>query len=546
MTMTYSSDKQNSPTKPQWTRPEPTWGGRTKGPESVAWLNWAREQQQQTGIRPPIPNSTGLPESSDGLNIAFTDNKLGRPPMRPGGSDWLNGTVGSPYRPPGIPSVREFAVSRPSSPVDGINFDNKKELNKQLAKLDQDLRSAKAQNDGGAIQRLEAKQQAASDVLKAMKAGYTTDEAKQFAQREKEIRQAMQRQAQSRQASDSTGSSPQSRPAPLDKLVKDAMAGGKAGEKAAAALQQRAAAGDPQAADALKDYRQIAQPKSAPAAPQGSFPGGKPFIPAGKSIPGKPGSVSDGKGGWSYPNGSSEAERNAQSQAQWAANKAAINKRSGKPSSSTQPPTQPQSPPKGSRIDPNSQPKKEPTAEEMAVDIDKKNRAREMAAQAAAQREAARKAAKNQDARNAAAQKMGFPNAAAAEKAGIKIGNIGEKVKAPVNSVSGGGGRRGGGRGLTAKERNDLANKRADQAARREDKGGLSDSAFDQKQRDAAKWKVPQLATNPKDKAPNVDAPIPDIQIPDIQIPQIQPTASAGGGARGFFTRADGTVVPIG
>lgn len=246
----------------------------------------------------------------------------------------------------------------------------------------------------------------------------------------------------------------------IDRLVNAAMNSGKAGVNAKDALVQRAAAGDPQALNILKNLN-LAQ-------------NGKPseYIPAGQPVPGKPGSVADGKGGWSYPNqGNSEIKSSKPSD----------------PSKTDEPPTKRsvsgeknpatiQNPGDNRIISSSASPKKEPTAEEMAASIDKQNRAREMAAQAARQREAARKAAENQAARDAAARKMGFPNAAAAEKAGAKIGNIGDKL--PIGGGGGGGGKRGGNRSpqMTAKERNDLADKRADQAAEREDKKRLEES----------------------------------------------------------------------
>ncbi len=199
------------------------------------------------------------------------------------------------------------------------------------------------------------------------------------------------------------------------------------------------------------------------------------------------------------------------------------------------------SPPPNQQIKSSASPSKPPTAEEMAAEMDKRNRAREMAAQAAAQREAARKAAENQAARDAAARKMGFPNAAEAEKAGAKIGNIGDKL--PIGGGGGGGGKRGGNRSpqMTAKERNDLAAKRAAEAARREDMGGLSDSAYAQKQRDA-QWKNTPKMSDPKNQ-PSVPAADPwqynvpqsdgfggPIPMPDVPLPQIGSSASAGGG----------------
>lgn len=155
----------------------------------------------------------------------------------------------------------EAIIERPSAlPVMGLNFDNKKELNKQLAKLDQDLRNAIAQKDGGAIQRFTQIQQAANDVLKAMKAGYSASEAQDFAAREAEIRQAQQRY-----------------PNPAPQAARNALpaAGtkipGKPGDGSMAALQQRAAAGDPQASQILsvlgKDTPSTAQGNKVPTAP---------------------------------------------------------------------------------------------------------------------------------------------------------------------------------------------------------------------------------------------------------------------------------------
>lgn len=340
--------------------PEPAWGGATRGPESLRWLEWARQN--------------GATQPSQGAS---------RPPMRPGGgpggADWLNGTVGTPGRPSQNSPLMDYASARPTV---------------------------------------------------------------------------------------TTTSSPQ-----LNKLAADAAAGGRAGDEAKAALTQRAAAGDPQAANTLQTLNVgMVSPQEADRILR-EDPNKYDRMKRAGQIPGNQ-KIYD------------EAVRDAQKMAGSRPSSAASQPR---PESRIIQPTSGQN----QNISASgSGPRKEPTAGEMAAQMDKQNRAKEMAAQAAQQRAAARKAEENQAARDAAARKMGFPNAAAAEKAGARIGNIGDKL--PIGG--GGGGRRGGGRGgsggrgLTAKERNDLAAKRADQAARRVDSRGYADSAYRDYNADAAKW----------------------------------------------------------
>lgn len=75
---------------------EPVWNGRTRGPESVRWLNWSQKVQEQTGVRPPSPSQ------SIGLKPGFIAPK----PVSPG-------TVGSTPATPGATS------SQASTPAPG-------------------------------------------------------------------------------------------------------------------------------------------------------------------------------------------------------------------------------------------------------------------------------------------------------------------------------------------------------------------------------------------------------------------------------------------
>ena len=79
---------------------EPVWNGRTRGPESVRWLNWSQKVQEQTGVRPPSPSQ------SIGLKPGFIAPK----PVSPG-------TVGSSAATSGATSSQTSAAALGQTPA---------------------------------------------------------------------------------------------------------------------------------------------------------------------------------------------------------------------------------------------------------------------------------------------------------------------------------------------------------------------------------------------------------------------------------------------
>jgi hypothetical protein len=89
---TGSAKPPTTPTTPQTPpplagTPEPYWNGSSRGPESLRWMEWAR---QNGALRPGQVSN--------------------RPPQGPGGSDWLNGTVPQPERPGFRPEMAQVLV----------------------------------------------------------------------------------------------------------------------------------------------------------------------------------------------------------------------------------------------------------------------------------------------------------------------------------------------------------------------------------------------------------------------------------------------------
>jgi hypothetical protein len=217
-------------------------------------------------------------------------------------------------------------------------------------------------------------------------------------------------------------------PQQINNLAAEATIGGKKGEKAKNILEQRAAAGDAQAKAVVDTLDRD----------QRNFPA------SGSAIPGKPGAVADGNGGWSYPSGGPKTDSAAVTNRQ----KAAAPKRGEFQSVPDRAPT----PPIIMRSGPS-------TSDQFAQI--RQNQAN-----------AAQRAIQNQ-------------NPAANQRQPQQSGSR------PRSGGGGGGGGRGKGGGAprqTAKERNMAADERANKAARRADSRGFSDSAYRYANQDSAAW----------------------------------------------------------
>jgi hypothetical protein len=397
----------------------------------------------------------------------------------------------------------------------------------------------------------------------AGKAGYSPEDAKRYAQREADIRKIQNSKSYTNEQPNNLTF--QSSPKQINDLAADAMKKGAAGEKARAALTQRAAAGDPQAANTLQtlNSRPDAQPTQSNAGDLYTRALQAPTLAERNDATKQLADIA--------MSGNPEARAMVDK-----IRSAGTKQASSRPSSGANTPSSDASQPRQpSRIiQPTSSqnqnisasgsgPRKEPTAGEMAAEIDKQNRAKEMAAAAAKARspEAIRER-QNQHAQNqiklaqdalranpnnpktqADAQKQisaAMQTLQNNQQAGGKKGGGG----------GGGGGRRGGGSKqppLTAKQRNqmadDLASKRAEQADRRaemeqkmKEGRGLETENSKKFWEDYNKKKAEREKEKENTPTPKPDLG-PDIGMPDTSVPGTSwgPTSSSAsqGGSGG-------------